>query len=154
MYVNSAQVATFTKDITVNYDLLFSSVRLRWSNLDQVWRALDANGNPIGPDMYNPGILSVTLDKTDSPTSTWGTIGIQTEGSANSRLTAYFSSDGVNFDGGTPHKSGAILGRSERYLRYLLEIGSAPVASFNIVFPSVYYLNNTLLLQLVKLSSI
>lgn len=154
VYVNSAQIATFTKDITVNYDLLFSSVRLRWSNLDQVWRALDANGNPIGPDMYNPGILSVTLDKTDSPTSTWGTIGIQTEGSANSRLTAYFSSDGVNFDGGTPHKSGAILGRSERYLRYLLEIGSAPVASFNIVFQSVYYLNNTLLLQLVKLAGV
>ena len=154
LYINGAQVSTFTKAINVDYDLLFSSVRLTWSNLDQVWRALDANGNPIGPDMYNPGILSVALDKTDSPTSTWGAIGIQTEGSGNSSLTAYVSTDGIHFDGGTPYESGAILGRSERYLRYLLEISSAPAASFNVVFQSVYYLNNTLLLQLVKLTGL
>ena len=154
LYINGEQVSTFTKAINADYDFLFSSVRLTWSNLDQVWRALDANGNPIGPDMYNPGILTATLDKTDSPTSTWGAIGIQTEGSANSRLTAYFSNDGTTFDGGTPYESGAIIGRSERYLRYLLEIGSAPAASFTIVFQSVYYLNNTLLLQLVNLTGL
>ena len=154
LYINGAQVATFTKDITVNYDFLFSSVRLRWSNLDQVWRALDANGNPIGPDMYNPGILTNTIDKTDSPSAVWGAVNVQTEGSGNSRLKVYFSDDGSNFDSGTVYESGAQIGRSERYLRYVLEVASAPAAGFNVVFQSAYYLNNTLLLQLVKLTGL
>ena len=154
LYVNGSQVATFTKAINVNYDLLFASVRLTWSNLDQVWRALDANGNQIGPDMYNPGILTSTIDKTVSPSAVWGAVNVQTEGSGNSRLKVYFSNDGANFDGGTVYESGAQIGRSERFLRYVLEVGSAPAAGFNIVFQSAYYLNNTLLLQLVKLTGL
>ena len=154
LFVNGTQVATFTKAITVNYDFLFSSVRLTWSNLDQVWRALDAYGNQIGPDMYNPGILTSTIDKSDSPTAVWGAINVQTEGSGNSRLKVYFSDDGSNFDDGTVYESGAQIGRSERYLRYVLEVGSAPAAGFNILFQSAYFLNNTLLLQLVNLTGL
>ena len=79
---------------------------------------------------------------------------MQTEGSGNSRLKVYFSDDGSNFDSGTVYESGAQIGRSERYLRYVLEVASAPAAGFNVVFQSAYYLNNTLLLQLVKLTGL
>jgi|GEM_PF-1954121 len=153
-FINGGQAAVINLNIAPTHDYLFSSVRQRWSNLNQVWRMLDENGNAIGPDMYNPGILTGTIDKTDSPSAVWGAVNIQTEGSGNSRLKVYFSDDGTVFDGGTVYESGAQIGRTERYLRYVLEVGSAPAAGFSITFQSAYFLNNTLLLQLVNLTGV
>ncbi len=151
-YVNNQLVVSITFQNNCNQETIFSSNRQVLSVLSQRWSMLDNNGNKIGPEINRPSLLTQTIDKGGSGSSTWGAVSATLEGSASSGIIAYFSSDGSTFDSGTSYDLEAVLARSERYLKFLLQVLSSPADGFNVQNINVYYLDTSIYLQLVNLS--
>lgn len=151
-YINDNLVYSGTKSFGCDYDMVFCSNKQTWSQIGQVWRVLDSHENAISPNMFNPGIFTTSIDKTGSSSAVWGAITSSLEGNATAGLTVYFSNDNATFDDGTNYDLKAVMARSERYLKYLLYVSTAPSEGFNIVSNNAYYLDTSIVFNLVNLS--
>jgi len=153
-YVNNTLVYSDAKGFGCSQDMIFSSNKQTLSILNQRWQMLDSSANAIGPNIYVPSILTNSIDKGASDTSSWGAFSASLDGSGSGGIIAYFSQDGITWDNGSPFDFNVVMARSDRYLKAIIQVTSSPADGFNISNPNVYYLDTSIYLQLVNLSDL
>ena len=133
VFFGGKQVARFNNaNFDVDREVMYGSRNQRISNLGQVWRMLDSNGNAVSPDLSTPSIISNVLELGDEG-GYWGAVSATLEGEGGQYQNEVFiSSDGQNFTSAGNFDIGSDIGRSENYLYFALKISSPPPASFNI----------------------
>ena len=133
VFFGGKQVAQFNNaNFDVDREVMYGSRNQRISNLDQVWRMLDSNGNAVSPDLSTPSIISSVLELGDEG-GYWGAVSATLEGEGGQYQNEVFvSTDGQNFTSAGNLDIGSDIGRSENYLYFALKTSSPPPASFNI----------------------
>ena len=133
VFFGGKQVAQFNNaNFDVDREVMYGSRNQRISNLGQVWRMLDSNGNAVSPDLSTPSIISNVLGLGDEG-GYWGAVSATLEGKGGQyRNEVFVSADGQNFTSAGNFDIGSDIGRSENYLYFALKISSPPPASFNI----------------------
>lgn len=132
VYFGGALVAQIRASLSIDRDVMYGSRNQRISNLGQVWRMLDSNGNAVSPDLSTPSIISNVLGLGDEG-GYWGAVSATLEGEGGQYQNEVFvSADGQNFTSAGNFDIGSDIGRSENYLYFALKISSPPPASFNI----------------------
>lgn len=155
-YINNSLVVSVQRTGAYNTctaDNIFSSDKQVLSISNQKWRALDENGNQIGPELYNPSILTGTIDKGQSITSTWGSINATLEGIGYVGAVVYLSDDGISFSEGENYDLKKPIAKAERYIKFVLEVTSMPKEGPNLQDINIYYLDTSIRLQIVNLGT-
>lgn len=155
-YINNSLVVSVQRTgayNTCNADNIFSSDKQVLSISNQKWRALDENGNQIGPELYNPSILTGTIDKGQSITSTWGSINATLEGVGYVGAVVYLSADGISFSEGENYDLKKTIAKAERYIKFVLEVTSMPNEGPTLQDINIYYLDSSIRLQIVNLGT-
>lgn len=133
VFFGGNQVAQFNNaNFNIDREVMYGSRNQRISNLGQVWRMLDSNGNAVSPDLSTPSVISNVLELGDEG-GYWGAVSATLEGAGGQYQNEVFvSTDGQNFTSAGNFDIGSDMGRSENYLYFALKISSPPPASFNI----------------------
>ena len=152
VFFGGRQVAQFNNaNFDVDREVMYGSRNQRISNLGQVWRMLDSNGNAVSPDLSTPSLISSVLERTEEG-GYWGAVSATLEGAGGQYQNEVFvSSDGKNFVSAGNYDIGSDVGRSEKYLYFALKTGSPPPASFNISNLVVFEFNTELFVDFVNL---
>ena len=155
-YINNSLVVSVERTGAYNTctaDNIFSSDKQVLSISNQKWRALDENGNQIGPELCNPSILTGTIDKGQSITSTWGSINATLEGIGYVGAVVYLSADGISFSEGENYDLKKPIAKAERYIKFVLEVTSMPNEGPTLQDINIYYLDTSIRLQIVNLGT-
>ena len=128
VYFGGTLVAQTGASWSIDRDVMYGSRNQRISNLGQVWRILDSNGNAVSPDLSTPSFLSNVLGG-----GYWEKITATLAGEGGQYQNEVFvSSDGQEFFLAGDFDLGSDIARYENYLYFALKTSSPPPASFNI----------------------
>lgn len=152
VYVGNNLIYDFSLNIQVNIDVLYGGKYGVFRLINQQWRVLDSNGTQLLPDISNPSVVSNSLSKPATNSSTWGATTATVNGQASVSCKALVSSDGAAWTLAGEYDLGANMSLSERYLKTVIEIVSNPPAGCEISNIFVSYFDTTLLLGIVNLT--
>ena len=150
VFFGGKQVAQFNNaNFDVDREVMYGSRNQRISNLDQVWRMLDSNGNAVSPDLSTPSLISSVLERTEEG-GYWGAVSATLEG-GQYQNEVFVSTNGQNFISAGNFDIGSDIGRSEKYLYFALKTSSPPPDSLNISNLVVFEFNTKLIVDFINL---
>ena len=159
VYRNGTQIATTTISTSMNYEWQgrYKTSSFEMKNdyaLNQTWNIYDDNLVLIGANLTNPCIVSGVNDKTVLGQTWYAVLATLTGSSSNYFLKLYFSNDASSWSSAMNYSLNTAIGRTERYLYFILGINNKPGSSFDISDAMTQFLASTLQLNLVNLTGL
>ena len=158
-YLNDTQLVTTTISSSLNYEWQgffksTSNVSFQSDAYSQNWNIYDDDLVLRGAGLTNPCIVSAINDKTIAGDS-WFAVKATLEGdSSDYFLNCYFSENASTWSEPLAYSLNTSIGRTERYLYFILGINNAPNLSFDISDLMVQYISTTLTLDIVNLTGL
>lgn len=159
IYRNGTQIATTTISTSMNYEWQgrYKTSSFEMKNdyaLAQTWNIYDDNLVLIGSNLTNPCVVSDVNDKTVLGQTWYAVLATLTGSSSNYFLKLYFSNDASSWSAAMNYSLNTAIGRTERYLYFILGINNKPGSSFDIADCMTQFLASTLQLNLVNLTGL
>lgn len=148
------ELLTFTDATSYQYDYQYREGGQTFTVENQKWNIYNDDLDLLASNITNPCIISAVSDKTTNGI-TWGAIQATLSISQPTYfLNVFFSDDATTWKAPIQSSLNTSLGVPDRYLYFILGVGSSTTQGFNIEDPKDYYIAITLFLNLVNLSDL